>query len=80
MYERMRLKGKSWSATHHIPVAHADSFRISIDITAMQRLTSRNLDASNAFQNRNVPIHERFYVIPPPYYLDRFERYYPNVF
>ena len=34
---------------------------------------------SNAFQNTNVPIHERVCVIPPPYYLDWFEKSYPNV-
>ena len=34
---------------------------------------------SNEFQNKNVPIHERVCVSPPPYYLDWFERSYPNV-
>ena len=37
------------------------------------------LDVSNAFQNTIFPIHERFCVIPPPYYLDCFEISYPNV-
>ena len=45
----------------------------------MHRLTVRILDDSNAFKNTNVPIHEIVCVIPPPYYLDWFERYYPNV-
>ena len=45
----------------------------------MHRLTSSILDVSNIFQNTNVPIHERFCASPPPYYLDWFERYYPNV-
>ena len=45
----------------------------------MHRLTASILDVSHAFQNTNVTIHERFYVIPPPYYLDWFERSYPNV-
>ena len=45
----------------------------------MHRLTARILDVSNAFQNTNVPIHERVCVSPPPYYLDWFLRYYPNV-
>ena len=45
----------------------------------MHRLTAIILDVSNAFQNTNVPIHERVCVSPPPYYLDWFERYYPNV-
>ena len=45
----------------------------------MHRPTARILDVRNAFQNKNVHIHERVYVIPPPYYLDWFEIYYPNV-
>ena len=45
----------------------------------MHRLTAVVLDVSNAFQNTNVLIHDRDCVIPPPYYLDRFERSYPNV-
>ena len=45
----------------------------------MHRLTARILDISNAFQNTNVPVHERVCVIPPPYYLDWFEISYPNV-
>ena len=44
----------------------------------MHRLTARILDVSNAFQNRNIPIHERVCVSTPPYYLDWFERFYPN--
>ena len=46
----------------------------------MHRITARILDVSNAFQNTNVPINERFCVSPPPYYLDWFERSYPNIF
>ena len=60
-------------------MAHADSFRINIAIASMHRLTARILDVSNAFQNKNVPIHERVCVSPPPYYLDWFEISYPNV-
>ena len=60
-------------------MAHADSFRINIAIAYMHRLTARILDVINAFQNTNVPIHERVCVSPPPYYLDWFERSYPNV-
>ena len=45
----------------------------------MHRLTARILDVSNAFQNTNVPIHERVCVRPPSHYLDWFERSYPNV-
>ena len=45
----------------------------------MHRLTTRILDVSNAFQNTNVTIHESVCVSPPPYYLDWFEIYYPNV-
>ena len=45
----------------------------------MHRLTARILYVSNAFQNTNVPIHERVCVSTPPYYLDWFERSYLNV-
>ena len=45
----------------------------------MHRLTASILDVSNSFQNTNFPIHERVFVSPPPYYLDWFERSYPNV-
>ena len=58
---------------YYSTVAHSDSFRTSISIAAMHRLTDSILDVSNAFQNTNVPIHERVCVIPPPYYLDLFE-------
>ena len=54
-------------------MAHADSLRINIAIESMHRLTARILDVSNAFQNKNAPIHERVCVSPPPYYLDGFE-------
>ena len=63
----------------YISVAHADSFIINIAIASMHRITARILDVSNAFQNTNVPIHERVCVSPTPYYLNWFERYYPNV-
>ena len=54
-------------------VAHAESFKLNIAIMAMNILTSRILDISNAFKNQNVPIHERFYASPPSYYPDWFE-------
>ena len=60
-------------------MVHADSFRINISIEYMHRLTAIILDVSNVSQNTNVPINERVCVSPPPYYLDFFERYYPNV-
>ena len=60
-------------------VSHADSFRMNIDFASMHMLTARILDVSNAFQNTNFPIHERVCVSPPPYYLNWFERSYPNV-
>ena len=44
----------------------------------MHRLTARILYDSNAFENMSDPIHEIIYVIPPPYYIDWFEIYYPN--
>ena len=45
----------------------------------MHRLTAIILYIIHAFQNKNVPIHERVYVITPPYYLDWLERSYLNV-
>ena len=45
----------------------------------MYGLTVSILDVSNSFQNTNFPIHKRVCVIPPPYYLDWFEKYHPNV-
>ena len=45
----------------------------------MHILTSMILDVSNAFQNKNVPIHEIVCVSPPPYYLDWFEISYSSV-
>ena len=60
-------------------VAHAELFRINIAIASMHILTARILDISNTFQNTNVPINERVCVSPPPYYIDWFERSYPNV-
>ena len=62
----------------YIQVAHAESFRIKISIASMHRLTARILDVSYAFQNTNIPIHDRVCVSPPPYYLDWFERSHPN--
>ena len=61
------------------PMEHYDSFRINIAIADMHRLTAMILDVNNAFQNTNVPIHERVCVSPPPYYLDLFESSYPYV-
>ena len=58
---------------------HSELFRINIAIAAMHRLTYRILDVSDEFKNTNVPIHERVCVSPPPYYIDWFDRYYPNV-
>ena len=45
----------------------------------MHRTTARILDVSNAFHNKNLPIHERVYFSPPHYYLDWLERSYTNV-
>ena len=45
----------------------------------MHRLIARILDVSNAFQNKQFPIHEILCVNPPPCYLDWFEIYYPKV-
>ena len=54
------------------PVAHAESFRINIAIASMHIITTRILDVSNAFKNKNITIHERVCVSTPPYYLDWF--------
>ena len=45
----------------------------------MHRLTDRILDVSNKFQNTYVPIHEGVCVSSPPYFIEWFERSYPNV-
>ena len=63
----------------YIPVAHAKSSRINIAIADMHRLTASILYVSNSFQNTNIPINEIVFVSPPPYYLNCFERSYPNV-
>ena len=44
----------------------------------MYILTVRILYVSNAPQNTNVPINKRVCFSPTPYYLDWFEKYYPN--
>ena len=64
---------------YYSPVSHSDSFIINFSIADMNRITARILDFSNEFQNKNVPIHEIVCVSPQPYYLDWFERSYPNV-
>ena len=60
-------------------MAHADSFIINIDIASMHRLTASILDVSNELQNTNVSTHEIVCVSPPSYYLDWFEKSYPNI-
>ena len=57
--ESSQIKGIYFDQSY-IPVTHADSFRINIDIASIHILTARILDVSNAFQNTNFPIHERF--------------------
>ena len=44
----------------------------------MNRLTVSILDVSNEYQNKNVSIHERVCVSPPPYDLKRFKRSFLN--
>ena len=73
-----QIKGIDFDQSYS-PVAHAESFRINIAMASMHRLTAKILYVSNAFQNKNVLIHERVCVSPPPYYLDWFERSYLNV-
>ena len=60
-------------------MAHYDYFRINISIADMHRLAARILDVINAFQNFENPIYERVCVGPPPYYLDWFGNFYPNI-
>ena len=60
------------------PLAHSDSFRINISISDNHRLTASILYISNDLHNLKVPINERVCVIPTPYYLDWFEKSYPN--
>ena len=71
------IKGIDFDQSYS-PVAHADSFRTNISISSIHKLTARILDVSNEFQNTNVPIYERVFVSPPPYYLYWFEISYPN--
>ena len=60
-------------------MSHADSFIIKISISYMHRLTASIVYVSNPFQYTNVLIYERVCVSSPLYYLDFFERSYPNV-
>ena len=60
-------------------MAHTDLFTINIDIVAMHKITARILDVSNTFQNTNFTIYERLCVSLILYYLDWFERSYPNI-
>ena len=60
-------------------MAHADSLIINITIAYIPKLAASILDFINSFQNTDVPIHEKVCVVPPPYYLDWFENFYPNV-
>ena len=64
---------------YYSPVAHDDYFRTNITFANMHSLNARILDVINDFQNKNVLIYERVCVSPPPYYLDWFEKSYPNV-
>ena len=45
----------------------------------MHRHTSIIFDVINTLQSKNYPTHERVCVIPPPYYMDSFERFHPKV-
>ena len=44
----------------------------------MNILTAWILDVSNEFRKKKRYINERVCVIPPPYYIDWFEKYYSN--
>ena len=61
------------------PVVHYDPSKINIAIVSMHIIIAMILDVINLFQNKNVPINEIVCVSPPPYYLDWFEKAYPNV-
>ena len=73
-----KTKGINYDKSY-IPVVHAGSFHINIAIEAMHIINSRFLYVSNAFQNMNVPIHEKVCVRPPAYYLDWFENTYHSI-
>ena len=64
---------------YYSTVAHSDSFRINIAISAMNRITARIFDFRNDTQDKNVLIYESVCVIQPLYYLEWLERYYTNV-
>ena len=62
----------------YIPVAHPDSFIINISVSDIHILTTSMLDISSSFQNTNVAINEIVCVVPPLYYMDWFQKSYPN--
>ena len=64
---------------YHITVANTESFRINIVIVAIHILTAITLDVFKSLHYTNFPTNERVCVSPPPYYLDWYEKYYPNV-
>ena len=45
----------------------------------MNNLHVRIVDVRNAPQNTNVPINERVCISLPPYYMEWFEKVYPNI-
>ena len=60
-------------------MTYADYYRINIDIATMYRLNDMLLTVDNSSHNTNVTINERVCFSTPPYYLDWFEKYHPNV-
>ena len=76
--ESSQIQGVDFDQSYSL-MGHADYFIINIDIADIHRFITMILDFIHYFQNKNVPNHERFCVIPPTYYLDWFEKYHPNV-
>ena len=59
-------------------MVHADSYRINISIADIHILATRILDVGNSFHNKNSSIHKIVGFSSSPYYLEWFERSYPN--
>ena len=59
-------------------MVHAESYRINISIADIHILATKILDVGNSFHNKNSPIHKIVGFSSPPYYLEWFERSYPN--
>ena len=61
------------------PVVEASSLRALIAIASSRRLTLGILDVTNAFQTTIKDPSKRIFATLPPFYLNWFKKYYPNV-